>query len=132
MGRRRLDGRESRNIDRLRGGSVGVVDLLAAEQGGSAFEAAARICMENLNEPLDAVNEYLVAWKLYSEFLYEKAPPVMEQALAKMKTMGRWRPAAQNSEALAKFYNEKMHDNAKAIEWYKDCLRCYQQDPAPA
>lgn len=105
---------------------------LAVEQGGSCLEAAARICTENLEEPLDAVNIYNEAFKLYHEVQPEKAAWAMEQAIQKQKALGRWRPAATNTEALATHYQQVLGNNQKAIEAYKDTLKCYKQDPAPA
>lgn len=105
---------------------------LAISQAGSALESAARICTDNLEEPLDAVNIYNEAFKLYHEVQPEKAASMLEQAINKQKQLGRWRPAATNTESLAQHYQQVLGNNAKAIEAYKDTLKCYKQDPAPA
>ncbi|KAG9513821.1 protein required for fusion of vesicles in vesicular transport, alpha-SNAP, partial [Aureobasidium melanogenum] len=105
---------------------------LGVSQGGSALESAARICTENLEEPLDAVNIYNEAFKLYHEVQPEKAAVMLEQAIQRQKQLGRWRPAATNTESLATHYQQVLGNNAKAIEAYKDTLKCYKQDPAPA
>jgi alpha-soluble NSF attachment protein len=105
---------------------------LAISQAGSALESAARICTDNLEEPLDAVNIYNEAFKLYHEVQPEKAAAMLEQAINKQKQLGRWRPAATNTESLAQHYQQVLGNNAKAIEAYKDTLKCYKQDPAPA
>ena len=105
---------------------------MAVEQGGSALESAARISTEKLNEPLDAVNIYNEAFKLYHEVKPERAAWALEQAITRQKTLGRWRPAATNTESLAQHYQQVLGNNQKAIEAYKDTLKCYKQDPAPA
>jgi alpha-soluble NSF attachment protein len=105
---------------------------LAISQAGSALESAARICTDNLEEPLDAVNIYNEAFKLYHEVQPEKAATMLEQAINKQKQLGRWRPAATNTESLAQHYQQVLGNNTKAIEAYKDTLKCYKQDPAPA
>jgi alpha-soluble NSF attachment protein len=96
------------------------------------LESAARISVENLEEPLDAVNLYNEAFKLYHEVQPEKAAEMLVLAIEKQKQLGRWRPAATNTESLATHYQQVLGDNKKAIEAYKDTLKCYKQDPAPA
>jgi alpha-soluble NSF attachment protein len=105
---------------------------LATNSCGSALESAARISVENLEEPLDAVNLYNEAFKLYHEVQPEKAAEMLVLAIEKQKQLGRWRPAATNTESLATHYQQVLGDNKKAIEAYKDTLKCYKQDPAPA
>ncbi|KAI4754792.1 TPR-like protein [Aureobasidium sp. EXF-12344] len=102
------------------------VTSLAIQQGGSALEAAARICTENLEEPLDAVNIYNEAFKLYHEVQPEKAATMLEMAIGKQKQLGRWRPAATNTETLENKITLALSDLQALESDYRSAIDGYE------
>lgn len=97
-----------------------------------AFERAAQIQTQNLNEPDDAANTLTEAFKSYRKSDPEDAARVLDQAINHYTLKGNFRRAATNKQNLAELYETELGDTKRACEAYEMAAGWYENDNAEA
>lgn len=102
------------------------------KEAGAAFEAAAKIHEEKLNEPDDAANIMVDAFKVYRKDHPSDAVRCLNKAIARYTAKGNFRRAASHKENAAELIEVEMGDRKMAMEYYADAARWYEDDGAKA
>lgn len=97
-----------------------------------ALERAATIQTKHLNEPDDAANTLVEAFKAYRKTDPQDAARVLDQAVSHYTSKGNFRRAAGHKEKLGELYEVEMGDQKKAIEAYEAAASWYESDNAEA
>lgn len=101
------------------------------KEAGQCFEAAAKIHQDKLNEPDDAANQMVDAFKVYRKDYPEDAIRCIKAAIARYQAKGNFRRAASHLENAAELLEETGNRKA-AIPFYSDAARFYEDDGAKA
>jgi alpha-soluble NSF attachment protein len=116
--------------------ALDVVHLLicstADHDAGKAFEKAAQIQNRNLNEPDDAANTMVDAFKVYRRESPQDAVRCLDAAIDRLTAKGNFRRAASHKESLGELYETEMHDPKRALDAYETAAAWYDGDNAPA
>lgn len=101
-------------------------------EAGQAFEQAASIQSEKLNDPDDAANTMVDAFKAYRTVDADAASRCLDVAVQRYCVKGNFRRAATHKESLGDLYENELGDNKKAIECYEAAAGWYEGDNAVA
>lgn len=101
-------------------------------EAGKAFEKAADIQTNKLNEPDDAANTLVDAFKAYRNDDPQAAVRCLKQAIDRYCVKGNFRRAASHKETLADHYENKLNDPKSALEAYEDASKWFEGDNASA
>ncbi|KAF4123809.1 alpha-soluble NSF attachment protein, partial [Geosmithia morbida] len=99
---------------------------------GQAFERAADIYNKNLNEPDDAANVLVDAFKAYRKEEPQKAIRCVDYAIERYCAKGNFRRAAGHKEAIGEIYEQDLGDTKSAIDAYEAAASWYEGDNATA
>lgn len=102
------------------------------KEAGLAFEKAASIQTQNLNEPDDAANSLQEAFKVYRKSDPEDAARVLSSAIQHYVLKGNFRRAATQQQYLAEVYEVELGDQKKALEAYEKAAEWFDSDNAEA
>jgi tetratricopeptide (TPR) repeat protein len=102
------------------------------KEAGQAFEKAAAIQTQNLNEPDDAANTLQEAFKVYRKSDPEDAARVLTSAINHYVLRGNLRRAATQQQYLAELYEVELGDMKKALEAYEKAAEWFEGDNAEA
>ncbi|KAJ5495964.1 Tetratricopeptide-like helical [Penicillium diatomitis] len=102
------------------------------KEAGQAFEKAAAIQTQNLNEPDDAANTLQEAFKVYRKSDPEDAARVLTSAINHYVLRGNLRRAATQQQYLAELYEAEVGDMKKALEAYEKAAEWFEGDNAEA
>ncbi|KZF19869.1 vesicular-fusion protein Sec17 [Xylona heveae TC161] len=102
------------------------------KEAGLAFERAASIQTEKLNEPDDAANSMTEAFKAYRKSDPEDAARVLEQAISHYTLKGNFRRAATQKQNLAELYEVELGDQKRAMDAYETAAGWFEGDNAEA
>ncbi|KGO46965.1 Tetratricopeptide-like helical [Penicillium expansum] len=105
---------------------------LANKEAGQAFEKAASIQTQSLNEPDDAANNLQEAFKVYRKTDPEDAARVLSSAIQHYVLRGNLRRAATQQQYLAELYEVELGDMKKALEAYEKAADWFEGDNAEA
>ena len=105
---------------------------LADIDAGQAFEQAAEIQTKNLNEPDDAANTLVDAFKAYRKEDPKAAARCLNVAVNRYCQKGNFRRAASHKESLGELYETEVGDNKSALECYEAAAGWYEGDNANA
>lgn len=97
-----------------------------------AFERAAAIQTKNLNEPDDAANSLVEAYKSYRKSDPEDAARVLTSAISQYTLKGNFRRAATHQQYLAEIYETDIGDQKRAAEAYETAAGWFEGDNAEA
>lgn len=100
-------------------------------EAGQAFEKAAAI-QRQLNEPDDAANSLVEAFKSYKRQDPQNAARCLEQAIKHYTSRGSFRRAATHQQNLAELWELDLGDYKKAIEAYDIAGDWFMGDNAEA
>ncbi|KAL1992798.1 hypothetical protein VTN49DRAFT_3554 [Thermomyces lanuginosus] len=100
------------------------------KEAGLAFEKAADIQRNNLNEPDDAANSLTEAFKVYRKTNPEDAVRVLESAIQHYISKGNFRRAASHQQNLGEVYEVEIGNAKKALEAYEKTAEWYESDNA--
>ncbi|KAL1881976.1 hypothetical protein VTK73DRAFT_3305 [Phialemonium thermophilum] len=101
-------------------------------EAGQAFEKAAKIQTDKLNEADDAANTLVDAFKVYRNESPEDAARCLEFSINQYCGKGNFRRAASHKESLGELFETKLGDMKKAIEAYQTAAGWYEADNANA
>ncbi|KAF7551850.1 hypothetical protein G7046_g7589 [Stylonectria norvegica] len=99
---------------------------------GKAFEQAAQIQTKNLNEPDDAANTLVDAFKAYRKDNPKDAVRCLNVAVDRYCAKGNFRRAASHKENLGEVFEMEMGDPKSALECYEAAASWYEGDNANA
>ncbi|PHH49542.1 putative vesicular-fusion protein sec17 -like protein [Ceratocystis fimbriata CBS 114723] len=99
---------------------------------GKALEEAAKIQEQHLQDPDDAANTRLDAFKAYRTDDPAAAARCVELAIRQYCSRGNFRRAAGHQEALAEIYDTRLGNTKAALEAYEQAAGWYEGDNAPA
>lgn len=99
-------------------------------EAGQTFEKAAQIQNGKLNEPDDAANTYVDAFKAYRKSSPEDAARCVEMAIAQYCRKGNFRRAATFKENVGEMFEVEVGDLKKAMEAYEAAAGWYEGDGA--
>jgi alpha-soluble NSF attachment protein len=102
------------------------------KEAGQAFEKAAQIQTKNLNEPDDAANTLVEAFKVYRKSDPQDAARCLDVAINHYTSKGNFRRAATHKQNLAEVYEKEIGDIPKAIESYELAASWFESDNAEA
>jgi len=102
------------------------------KEAGQAFERAAAIQSQNLNEPDDMANTLTEAFKVYRKEYPEDSARVLTQAIQHYTLKGNFRRAATHQQNLAEVYEVEIGDSKKALEAYETAAGWFESDNAEA
>ncbi|EEA22659.1 vesicular-fusion protein S17 [Talaromyces marneffei ATCC 18224] len=102
------------------------------KEAGMAFEKAAAVQRNNLNEPDDAANSLSEAFKVYRKTDPEDAVRVLAGAIQHYINKGNFRRAATHQQNLAECYEVEIGNAKKALEEYEKAAEWYESDNAEA
>ncbi|KJR83894.1 alpha-soluble NSF attachment protein [Sporothrix schenckii 1099-18] len=100
-------------------------------EAGKAFEAAVPIQRQKLDEPDEAANSLLSAFKVYREKNPEDAARCLEDAIQYYTSHGNFRRAAKQKEDLGELY-EELQMSERALHSYEKAAAWYETDGAQA
>lgn len=124
-----LDGRLSKvrdwNADRRH-------RFLADMEAGKAFEQAAQIQTSKLNEPDDAANTLVDAFKAYRKDDPQAAVRCLNVAVDRYCAKGNFRRAASQKEIMGELYEQDLGDSKNALECYEAAAGWFEGDNANA
>ncbi|KAG9205243.1 vesicular-fusion protein S17 [Epicoccum nigrum] len=103
-----------------------------SKEAGEAFEKAAAVQRQNLNEPDDEANSLTEAFKAYRKDDPEAAARCLDKAIAHYCSKGNFRRAATHKQNLAELYEIELGDNARAGAAYEEAAGWYESDNAEA
>jgi len=101
-------------------------------EAGAAFEKAAAIQTKQLNEPDDAANTLVEAFKVYKKDSPLDAARCLDVAINHYTARGNFRRAATHKQNLAELYEIEVGDQKKAIESYELAASWFEADNAEA
>lgn len=96
-----------------------------------AFESAASIQTKNLNEPDDAANTLVEAFKVYRKSDPQDAARVLDIAINHYTSKGNFRRAATHKQNQAEVF-EEMGDQKRAMDAYELAASWFESDNAEA
>jgi alpha-soluble NSF attachment protein len=102
------------------------------KEAGNAFEKAAAIQKQYLNEPDDAANTLTEAFKSYRKTDPEDAARVLDQAIAHYTMKGNFRRSATHKQNLGELFEVELGDNKRAMESYETAAGWFESDNAEA
>ncbi|KAL1599936.1 vesicular-fusion protein S17 [Nothophoma quercina] len=102
------------------------------KEAGEAFEKAASVQRQQLNEPDDEANTLTEAFKAYRKDDPEAAARCLDKAIAHYCSKGNFRRAATHKQNLAELYEVELGDNARAGAAYEEAAGWYESDNAEA
>jgi alpha-soluble NSF attachment protein len=102
------------------------------KEAGQSFEKAANIQTQKLNEPDDAANTYVEAFKVYRKSDPIDAARCLDIAINHYTSKGNFRRAATHKQNLGEIYETEIGDNKKAIESYQLAASWFESDNAEA
>jgi len=102
------------------------------KEAGQAFEKAANIQTQKLNEPDDAANTLTEAFKVYKKTDPLDAARCLDVAINHYTSKGNFRRAATHKQNLAEIYEIELGDQKKAIESYELAASWFENDNAGA
>ncbi|KAF7952343.1 uncharacterized protein EAE97_001840 [Botrytis byssoidea] len=102
------------------------------KEAGQAFERAADIQTNKLNEPDDAANTLTEAFKVYKKGEPLDAARCLDVAINHYTSKGNFRRAATHKQNLAEVYEMEIGDMKKAIESYELAASWFEADNAEA
>ncbi|KAJ5380567.1 Tetratricopeptide-like helical [Penicillium cataractarum] len=102
------------------------------KEAGQAFEKAASVQTQNLNEPDDAANNLQEAFKVYRKSDPEDAARVLTSAINHYVLRGNLRRAATQQQYLAELYEVELGDMKKALDAYEKAAEWFEGDNAEA
>jgi alpha-soluble NSF attachment protein len=102
------------------------------KEAGQAFEKAASVQSQNLNEPDDAANTLQEAFKVYRKSDPEDAARVLTSAINHYVLRGNLRRAATQQQYLAELYEVELGDMKKALVAYEKAADWFEGDNAEA
>lgn len=102
----------------------------ADREAGQTFEKAAQIQNSKLNEPDDAANTYMDAFKAYTKASPEDAARCAEIAIQQYCKKGNFRRAAGLKEKLGELYELDLGDLKRAVSAYENGAEWYEGDGA--
>lgn len=102
------------------------------KEAGAAFEKAASIHRDKLNEPDDAANLMIDAFKVYRKDSPEDAVRCVEVAIRHYTSKGNFRRAASHKEAQGEVLETGIGDRKRALECYQSAAQWYEGDNASA
>ncbi|PGH36750.1 alpha-soluble NSF attachment protein [[Emmonsia] crescens] len=102
------------------------------KEAGMAFEKAAAVFTNNLNELDDAANILTEAFKVYRKTDPEDAARVLQVAIQHYISKGNFRRAATHQQNLAEIYEVEIGDEARALEAYEKAAEWFEGDNAEA
>ncbi|KUJ13274.1 TPR-like protein [Mollisia scopiformis] len=102
------------------------------KEAGQAFEKAAQIQTQKLNEPDDAANTLTEAFKVYKKTDPIDAARCLDVAINHYTSKGNFRRAATHKQNLAEIYEIELGDQKKAIESYELAASWFENDNAEA
>lgn len=105
---------------------------LSDKEAGLAFEKAATIQSQNLNEPDDAANTLNEAFKVYRKSDPEDAVRVLSSAIQHYVLKGNLRRAATQQQYLAEVYEVELGDMKRALDAYEKAADWFEGDNAEA
>jgi alpha-soluble NSF attachment protein len=106
--------------------------LTIDKEAGNAFERAASIQTKNLNEPDEAANTLVEAFKVYKKTDPVDSARVLDLAINHYTSKGNLRRAATHKQNLAQIYEIDIGDQKKAIENYELAASWFESDNAEA
>ncbi|KAI0385329.1 TPR-like protein [Hypomontagnella monticulosa] len=101
-------------------------------EAGQAFEKAASVQTKHLNEPDDAANTLVDAFKVYRKENPEDAVRCLDFAVNQYCKKGNFRRAAQHKENMGEVFEVEMGDMKRALECYESAAGWYEGDNAGA
>ncbi|KAI1343960.1 TPR-like protein [Xylariaceae sp. FL0016] len=101
-------------------------------EAGQAFEKAAAIQTQHLNEPDDAANTMVDAFKVYRKESPADAVKCLEVSVQQYCKKGNFRRAAQHKENIGEVYEVELGDTKRALECYEAAAGWYESDNAAA
>ena len=101
------------------------------KEAGAVFEKAASIHRDKLNEPDDAANLMIDAFKVYRKDSPEDAVRCLEAAIRQYTSKGNFRRAASHKEAQGELL-EEIGDRKRALDCYDSAAQWYEGDNAVA
>ncbi|KAH6683089.1 soluble NSF attachment protein [Halenospora varia] len=102
------------------------------KEAGQAFEKAADIQTNRLNEPDDAANTLTEAFKVYRKSDPLDAVRCLDVAINHYTVKGNFRRAATHKQNLAEVYEVEIGDQKKAMESYELAASWFESDNAEA
>ncbi|KZZ86999.1 NSF attachment protein [Ascosphaera apis ARSEF 7405] len=102
------------------------------KEAGQAFEKAASVHRDNLNEPDDAAQSLIEAFKVYRKTDPEDAARVLQGAIQHYTSKGNFRRAASYEQNLAELYEVELGDEKAALEAYEKTAEWFESDNAEA
>ncbi|KAH7398818.1 alpha-soluble NSF attachment protein [Phaeosphaeria sp. MPI-PUGE-AT-0046c] len=100
------------------------------KEAGEAFEKAASVQRQQLNEPDDEANTLTEAFKAYKKDDPESASRCLDKAIAHYCSKGSFRRAATHKQNLAELYEVELGDNTRAAAAYEEAAGWYESDNA--
>ncbi|KAG5983409.1 hypothetical protein E4U55_008259 [Claviceps digitariae] len=101
-------------------------------EAGKAFEQAAEVQTSKLNEPDDAANSLVDAFKAYRKDAPNDAVRCLKVAVDRYCVKGNFRRAASHNETMAEVYETQLGDVKAALECYETAATWYEGDNAMA
>lgn len=101
-------------------------------ESGQAFEKAAQIQTSKLNEPDDAANSMVDAFKAYRTASPQDAVRCLAVAINQYCNKGNFRRAASHKESLGEVFETQLGDLKQAIDAYGTAAGWYESDNATA
>ncbi|KAK3215289.1 hypothetical protein GRF29_19g2795649 [Pseudopithomyces chartarum] len=102
------------------------------KEAGEAFEKAAQVQKQHLNEPDDEANTLTEAFKAYRKDDPEAAARCLDRAIAHYCSKGNFRRAATHKQNLGELFEVELGDNARAGAAYEEAAGWYESDNAEA
>ncbi|KAK3683534.1 soluble NSF attachment protein [Podospora appendiculata] len=102
------------------------------KEAGQAFEQAAKIHQEKLNEPDDAANNMVDAFKVYRKDSPEDAVRCLQVAITQYCKKGNFRRAASHQENAGEVLEVDIGDRKRALACYELAAQWYEDDNASA
>ena len=101
-------------------------------EAGQAFEKAAKVLTEKVNEPDDAANANNDAAKAYGKEYPEDSVRCLKLVIQQYCSRGNFRRAAREKENMGERYESEMGDRKNAILAYTDAANWYEGDGSQA
>ncbi|KAF1949194.1 TPR-like protein [Byssothecium circinans] len=98
------------------------------KEAGEAFEKAASVQRQQLNEPDDEASTLVNAFKAYRKDDPESAVRCVEKVIAHYCSKGYFNRAAKQKEQLSNLFEVELHDNARAAAACEDAARWHEAD----
>jgi alpha-soluble NSF attachment protein len=102
------------------------------KEAGQAFERAAALQKNQINEPDDAANTLTEAFKVYRKTDPEDAARCLSQAITHYTSKGNFRRAATHQQNLAEVYEVEIGDQKRAVAAYATAAEWFESDNAEA